>query len=234
MKQFLSNTVLAAALAVSGMTAAQAATVSVEFNFEGLSGQIAPNLNSVDSVSGLTLAVTPHTFEDISTIGGTGTLTASSPDVAVGINTNGIGVCEPNRAGTNCTGGDELDGGSASGRDNELLLFAFDRIVSAITVVWSNNDTNDDVSLFESALLTFAGTFTAIAPPDRSQVVPISGPLSVFGLGMQGDSDQLRIAGLKVSYTVPDEPPPVPLPAAGWMLIAGIGGLAALRRRKRA
>lgn len=28
--------------------------------------------------------------------------------------------------------------------------------------------------------------------------------------------------------------PPVPLPAAGWMLIAGIGGLAALRRRKRA
>lgn len=29
-----------------------------------------------------------------------------------------------------------------------------------------------------------------------------------------------------------DDMPPVPLPAAGWMLIAGIGGLAAMRRRK--
>lgn len=35
-------------------------------------------------------------------------------------------------------------------------------------------------------------------------------------------------------YGTPAELPPVPLPAAGWMLIAGIGGLAALRRRKRA
>ncbi|MEM9709309.1 MAG: choice-of-anchor K domain-containing protein [Pseudomonadota bacterium] len=39
--------------------------------------------------------------------------------------------------------------------------------------------------------------------------------------------------------TPPSSPPgdpitPVPLPAAGWMLIAGIGGLAALRRRKKA
>ena len=32
---------------------------------------------------------------------------------------------------------------------------------------------------------------------------------------------------------VPDMPP-VPLPAAGWMLVAGIGGLAAMRRRRRA
>lgn len=32
-----------------------------------------------------------------------------------------------------------------------------------------------------------------------------------------------------------DTPPPViPLPAAGWLLIAGVGGLAALKRKKRA
>lgn len=36
-------------------------------------------------------------------------------------------------------------------------------------------------------------------------------------------------------YGVPgDTPSPVPLPAAGWLMIAGLGGLAALRRRKRA
>lgn len=33
---------------------------------------------------------------------------------------------------------------------------------------------------------------------------------------------------------VVEPPAPVPLPAAGWLMIAGLGGLAALRRRKRA
>ena len=30
------------------------------------------------------------------------------------------------------------------------------------------------------------------------------------------------------------EVPPIPLPAAGWLLLAGIGGLAAMRRRRKA
>jgi hypothetical protein len=34
--------------------------------------------------------------------------------------------------------------------------------------------------------------------------------------------------------TTTDIPPAVPLPAAGWMLIAGIGGIAAMKRRKKA
>ena len=34
--------------------------------------------------------------------------------------------------------------------------------------------------------------------------------------------------------TAPNTPPAVPLPAAGWMLIAGLGGLAAAGRRKKA
>ena len=34
--------------------------------------------------------------------------------------------------------------------------------------------------------------------------------------------------------TVRDGVPPIPLPAAGWLMLAGLGGLAALRRRRRA
>ncbi len=44
-------------------------------------------------------------------------------------------------------------------------------------------------------------------------------------------------AVLIASYRLFDDggqiPSPVPLPAAGWMLIAGVGGLAAMKRRKR-
>ncbi|MFN7225534.1 MAG: VPLPA-CTERM sorting domain-containing protein [Paracoccaceae bacterium] len=36
------------------------------------------------------------------------------------------------------------------------------------------------------------------------------------------------------SVLVTGEPSPVPLPAAGWLLMAGVGGLAAMRRRRKA
>ena len=34
-------------------------------------------------------------------------------------------------------------------------------------------------------------------------------------------------------YDTGEDVPPVPLPAAGWMLLAGVGGLAAMRRRRK-
>ena len=37
----------------------------------------------------------------------------------------------------------------------------------------------------------------------------------------------------KLLWTGGEEVPPVPLPAAGWMLLAGLGGLGAMRRYKR-
>ena len=41
----------------------------------------------------------------------------------------------------------------------------------------------------------------------------------------------IKIERLKFEYE--DDPAVIPLPAAGWLLLGGIGGLAALRRRKR-
>jgi hypothetical protein len=50
--------------------------------------------------------------------------------------------------------------------------------------------------------------------------------------GTSGGNAQARIDNIVVPDPV--EPPPVPVPAAGWMLVAGLGGLAALRRRRTA
>jgi hypothetical protein len=47
--------------------------------------------------------------------------------------------------------------------------------------------------------------------------------------------DGANIAAADLGNCEASTPPPViPLPAAGWLLIAGVGGLAALKRKKRA
>ena len=45
-----------------------------------------------------------------------------------------------------------------------------------------------------------------------------------------------KITSVTVKWHEPEEPPPnvVPLPAAGWMLLAGLGGIAAMKRRRKA
>lgn len=62
--------------------------------------------------------------------------------------------------------------------------------------------------------------------------ISVSGFMGMDGgfLTLEGESNTATLVG---SFTA-DVPPAVPLPAAGWMLLAGVGGLAALRRRKKA
>ncbi|MGI1661249.1 VPLPA-CTERM sorting domain-containing protein [Palleronia sp. KMU-117] len=53
----------------------------------------------------------------------------------------------------------------------------------------------------------------------------------VFGIGASGKYDAFKIKEIVFK----DAPPNViPLPAAGWLLVAGLGGLAAMRRKKTA
>lgn len=50
-------------------------------------------------------------------------------------------------------------------------------------------------------------------------------------MGMLTSTNDLSHASI---WYVPDSIAPIPLPAAGWLMLAGLGGLAALRRRKSA
>lgn len=54
---------------------------------------------------------------------------------------------------------------------------------------------------------------------------------TMFGIGAAGHGDSFKIRKIQFSYD--DDPAPVPLPAAGWLMLAGLGGLAAVRRVRR-
>lgn len=57
--------------------------------------------------------------------------------------------------------------------------------------------------------------------------VPPGGVFSPTFISQEGGNNQRQIVA---SFTVS----PIPLPAAGWLLLGGLGGLAALRRKKKA
>lgn len=52
-----------------------------------------------------------------------------------------------------------------------------------------------------------------------------------FLVGAKGKYDDWKLRGVKVYY---EEPEVIPLPAAGWLLLGGLGGLAAMKRRRKA
>ena len=88
--------------------------------------------------------------------------------------------------------------------------------------------------------LTDAFSFTALALG--------GGQVNTISIAISDTNDTiydsaLFFSGLKAGFTTggggigpeePEEPGVVPLPAAAWLLLGGLGGLASLRRRKRA
>ncbi|AXI48380.1 hypothetical protein C1J03_21730 [Sulfitobacter sp. SK012] len=88
-----------------------------------------------------------------------------------------------------------------------------------------------------------ADLVTLVNAQDLSQVFDVDGQdftLTVLGFDTGSgpfssfltSENQSNSATLSASFSLAEEVPPVPLPAAGWMLMAGIGGIAATRRRK--
>ncbi len=157
-------------------------------------------------------------------------------------NSGGLGVCNGglNWAATGgCSGDSHMVDGEGS---DEITVFDFGSLqVSISKVVFTHvNEGDDDFALFNygnglGAAPTSALTNVGIngGKFQRSVSGLVSGVGSVFGIGAQGDDDEFKIK--KIVFTVhqgQQQPQPVPLPAAGWMLLAGLGGLRLMRSRK--
>lgn len=142
-------------------------------------------------------------------------------DRFLNVESRGIGVQAPPFFGF-IPENNETDGKSG----DEIITFTFDRRVTMVSVLFDALDSNDDFDLFVDGLIVEEGINILAENP---ALIGLRGTSFSFGAddpnSFWDSRDDFLVAGMTAV---------VPLPAAGWMLLAGVGGLVAMKRRKKA
>lgn len=203
--------------------AASAATVQETIWFGGNAGQQGNgDVLSYTSTGGVSLDASAHKLNDDGTMG---------HDLAIGQWSTGLGVCSWLNSKGYCKEDHQVDGYGK----NETVKLSFGETVSISKLYFSYVGSNDDFA-FSMIDGEKSGSYYAKTDIDGSgygyYAFKQDWTGSMFGVGASGWNDEWKLKGVKFSYD--DMPPAVPLPAAGWMLLAGVGGLFAAKRRKSA
>lgn len=206
--------VLAGAFAlVATVTAASAATETYSF----LGYKPGTYYNSVDFQSdmGNTVTVTAGTYTNTISDGTVGT-------AYVGQWTGyGLGACTKLTT-YGCKEQHYIDGYYK----NEFLKFSFEHDVTIESIKFKDyGDNFFDLTLADGTNLldlkyNAAGVY--------QNAIDAMG--SMFAIGAYYYTSGFKVQSITVSYNTPE----IPLPAAGWLMLAGLGGLAAMKRRKSA
>lgn len=190
-------------MATAAVSAASAATVSLSFDFTGLAGF---GQTYSQTIGGVDLVVDGARFN-----GATGAVFGNS---VVTWRPAGLGA----RSGSADTRG-TLDGNGF----NEILSFMFSRVVKIEQITFAAIERLSRAEYFVDGGFVGAAGVTPLA--DLSGAGYLT---DVFGIGARTEASSFRIASLTVSY---DDLAPVPLPAGGLLLLAGLGMMVVLRRR---
>lgn len=105
----------------------------------------------------------------------------------------------------------------------ELVTFTFDSAVTMMGVVFSSLGSTDQYRLI-------IGGTTVEGTGPGNWTGSIANILTMTVVALSGE---FRVSSFEATaYVAPPQPPVVPLPAAGWVMVAGLGALGAMRRRK--
>ena len=143
-------------------------------------------------------------------------------NIAFTQNNEGLGVDNQNPDGDI-----DIDGAGS----NDIVIFRFSEAIALDRIIFEDIEGADDVTFVTSTGFGGAIEFDiqdlAFLDTDGDEgVVDFGGrEITAFGIGARGSNDSFRISRVEISA--------VPLPAAGWMLLAGVGGIAAMRRRSK-
>ncbi len=142
-------------------------------------------------------------------------------------NSNGFGI-------GNGSSQDPIDS-----KDEEMLVFVFNQAVTVTGLDLNQIDKNDHIDLVADNSL-FADDIDGETVNDV--LSSYLATYTMFGIGTnytkdgKDSQDQFRVAGITYSWDGDNntgDPGVVPLPATGLLLLGGLGGLAALRKRRK-
>ncbi len=208
------NLLLASAAYAALATAGSAATVTATFDFTA-SGPTGWDSSYAFSEAGAALVVTAHNYNSSKEI---------YRDVQVGRWTGwGLGI------GSYSGDNHRVDGYC---RD-EVLSFSFDREVKILSVefgaFWGSHNKFD---LFVGD----AGELVFDSWDYVDDTVALGGATGTwFGIGASAWNSAFKVRSITVSWDdgINNNPAPIPLPAGGALMLTGLAGLAALRRKRR-